>query len=209
MGKSNILLLLLPLLISVILAEDDIASKFEIFEIVPDVLKEIPKNLIKVSIKYPSGVEVNYGNELTPTQVKDIPSVTWDANVDDYYTLLMIDPDAPSRQDHDFAEVKHWLVVNIPGTTVDKGEIIAEYIGSGPPEDTDLHRYIFLIYSQPNGKIDFSKEPKSDKETARNRFLFSTAEFTKKYSLELIGGNFYQAQYDEYVTILLNQFKDM
>lgn len=44
--------------------------------------------------------------------------------------------------------VLHWLVRNIPGNDIKKGEVIAEYRGSGPPEGTGLHRYIFLLYEQ-------------------------------------------------------------
>lgn len=103
---------------------------------------------------------VNLGNELTPTQVKDEPTLKWDANANEFYTLLMVDPDAPSRANATFREVRHWAVVNIPGDSVDKGDIIAEYRGSGPPKDTGLHRYIFLVYKQPNGKIQ-TNEPYS------------------------------------------------
>lgn len=34
-------------------------------------------------------VEVKFGNELTPTQVKDIPSVDWEADPTGFYTLIM------------------------------------------------------------------------------------------------------------------------
>lgn len=40
-------------------------------------------------VSYPSGVVVSEGNELTPTQVKDIPYVSWEANPDQFYTLAM------------------------------------------------------------------------------------------------------------------------
>lgn len=88
------------------------------------------------------------GNELTPTQVKDIPTVKWNANNDTYYTLCMTDPDAPSRDNPKFREWHHWLVGNIPGHRIDDGETLSAYIGSGPPEGTGLHRYIILIFEQ-------------------------------------------------------------
>jgi phosphatidylethanolamine-binding protein (PEBP) family uncharacterized protein len=31
-----------------------------------------------------------------------------------YYTLAMVDPDAPGPQNRSFAQVIHWLVTNIP-----------------------------------------------------------------------------------------------
>lgn len=66
------------------------------------------------------------------------------------------DPDAPSRVDPKWREWRHWLVGNIPGFDVSKGETLSEYIGSGPPKDTGLHRYIFLgILTISNKKIHF------------------------------------------------------
>lgn len=48
--------------------------------------------------------------------------------------FLHLDPDAPSRENPEFREILHWLVVNIPGNEVNKGKVITEYIGSGPPQ---------------------------------------------------------------------------
>jgi phosphatidylethanolamine-binding protein len=48
---------------------------------------------IRSQVKYLSGVEVNEGNELTPTQVKDVPTVSWDAVPDQFYTLAMTGED--------------------------------------------------------------------------------------------------------------------
>jgi len=47
-----------------------------------------------------------------------------------------VDPDAPSRADPKWGEWRHWLVVNIPGCDVSKGEALSVYIGSGPPQGT-------------------------------------------------------------------------
>lgn len=116
-----------------------------------------------LQVTYPSNLIVNLGNELTPTQVKDIPSVEWEAISTDFYTLLMVDPDAPSRADPKLREVRHWTVVNILGANVESGETLFEYIGSGPPKGTDLHRYVFLVYKQSNGKIQFDEQKVSNR----------------------------------------------
>jgi len=101
-------------------------------------------------VTYPSGVKVQKGNELTPTNVKDIPHVVWDSEPNTFYTLIMTDPDAPSRANPKFREFRHWLVANIPGNNLSEGDTIFEYVGSGPPKNTGLHRYIFLLYKQPD-----------------------------------------------------------
>lgn len=175
--------------------------------IVPDVIDTVPPSVVVV--KYPSGAEVKNGNELTPTQVKDVPiQVTWPTEGDSsLYTLCMTDPDAPSRAEPTKREVKHWLVINIPGNKIDQGNTLAEYRGSGPPKGTGLHRYIFLIYKQP-AMIDAKDEQFISKTTREGRLNFKIRDFAKKYNLkEPVAGNFYQAQWDEYVATLQQQTK--
>lgn len=72
-------------------------------QVVPDVIPVAPAEVAKVD--YASGVSVTEGNELTPTQVKDVPKVEWNADPATFYTLCMTDPDAPSRQEPTFREV--------------------------------------------------------------------------------------------------------
>lgn len=103
---------------------------------------------------------IGLGNEFTPTQVKDKPQVKWQAEKGAYYTLLFIDPDAPTRAQHTMREVRHWAVMNIPESSIEKGDEVIAFVGSGAPKDTGLHRYVFLVYKQPNGKIDHN-EPRS------------------------------------------------
>jgi len=171
--------------------------------VVPDVVDSVPAHVIE--LKYPSGVEVKLGNELTPTQVKDIPThISWPAEADKFYTLCMTDPDAPSRGNPKYREWHHWLVVNIPGNEVVKGDTLSEYVGSGPPKGTGLHRYVFLVYRQPD-KIA-PTEPKLTNRSGDNRGCFKIRNFAQKYGFgEPIAGNLYQAQWDDYVPKLYEQ----
>lgn len=179
-----------------------ILKKMEKHQVVPDVIPVAPTKLIKVS--YVSGVQVSEGNELTPTQVKDVPKVEWDADSSAFYTLCMTDPDAPSRIDPKYREWHHWLVGNIPASDISKGETLSAYVGSGPPPETGLHRYVFLVYKQ-NGKLTFD-EKRLTNTSGEDRGGFSIDKFAKKYNLgNPIAGNFYQAEYDDYVPILYKQ----
>lgn len=118
--------------------------------------------------------------------------------------LLHLDPDAPSRAKPAFREWHHWLVGNIPGNDVAKGETLSQYVGSGPPQGTGLHRYVFLIYKQ-NTKINFD-EPRLTNKSGDNRGKFSIRKFADKYKLgQPVAGNFYQAEWDDYVPLLYKQ----
>ncbi|XP_063628660.1 protein D2-like [Cydia splendana] len=183
-------------------AMSTVSKSFSAQGVVSDVIPVAPAAL--AAVKYPSGAVVSEGNVLTPTQVKDIPQISWNASPDKYYTVAMTDPDAPSRAEPKFREWHHWLVGNVPGNNVAAGETLSAYVGSGPPQGTGLHRYVFLVYQQP-GKLNFD-EPRLPNTSGDNRGGFSIHKFATKYGLGApIAGNFYQAEWDDYVPILYKQ----
>ncbi|XP_063368652.1 protein D2-like [Cydia amplana] len=183
-------------------AMSTVSKSFSTHGVVSDVIPVAPGAL--AAVKYPSGAVVSEGNVLTPTQVKDIPQISWNASPDKYYTVAMTDPDAPSRAEPKFREWHHWLVGNVPGSNVAAGETLSAYVGSGPPQGTGLHRYVFLVYQQP-GKLNFD-EPRLPNTSGDNRGGFSIQKFATKYGLGApIAGNFYQAEWDDYVPILYKQ----
>lgn len=109
-----------------------------------------------LQITYPNGDSVGLGNELVPSRTVQTPKVEWHAEKGAYYTLVMIDADAPAESH----EVRHWLVMNVPEANVENGDEVIAYLGAGTRPG--IHRYIFLVYKQPNGKIEHS-EPRSTK----------------------------------------------
>ncbi|KAH3752820.1 protein D2-like [Dreissena polymorpha] len=167
-----------------------------------DVINDVPGTLLLVSW----GIKNLYpGDKVWPRDIKQEPSIKYDADPEDIYTLMFVDPDAPSRADPQFGEVLHWLVVNIPGHEVQKGEVKAAYIGSGARQGTGLHRYVFVLFKQPAGKIDFSDFEYIPNNTANGRRSFKSRDFAAKNSLILIGGNFLEAEYDDSVPELHKQ----
>lgn len=201
---------------------DDVTKAFKQHKVVPDVLPLAPAEFLKVlyqplsnkeiqqnsafflKVSYPDGVTVDKGAELTPTQVKTRPIVKWSGEADQFYTLALVDPDAPSRTAPQFREYQHWLVVNIPGSDIANGEELTAYVGSGPPQGTGLHRYVFLLFKQPH-KLNCD-EARIPTNSGSNRGKFSILKFAKKYKLgEALAGNFYQAQWDEYVPTVHRQ----
>ncbi|XP_054711037.1 protein D3-like [Uloborus diversus] len=174
------------------------------FGIVPDVIDQAPSEIVK--IKY-GDKSFELGEELTPTDVKDLPTtVSFPSKEEDFHAICMVDPDAPSRSKPVYREWLHWLVVNIPGTDISKGNTIAEYIGAGPPIDTGLHRYVFLVYKQPAELM--CDEEKISNTSTKDRVQFEIRKFSRKYSLGVpIAGNFFLAQWDDYVPKLYKKLE--
>ncbi|KAK5645374.1 hypothetical protein RI129_006674 [Pyrocoelia pectoralis] len=162
-------------------------------EIIPDVIDRTPE--IDAVVTYANDVKVNEGNELTLSQAKSAPTVQWNADPDKLYLLAMVDPDAASTSNTKSLQRQHWLVGNIPGCNIEKGDLLTEYNGPNPPQGAGFHRYVFLVYQQPE-EITFT-EPKLTKESRSERANFSIRKFAEKYNLgEPFAGNFFQAKKD-------------
>jgi len=174
--------------------------------LIPDIIDKRPNELLEV--KYGSK-EVIFGNELTPTEVQKRPEVikwTIIADPSKLYTLIFLDPDVPNRETHEERAFVHWAVGNIPGDEIRKGDELAPYIGAGPPEDTGLHRYTYLVYEQAKDLVFMEEIQDWANPFGKGRGKFDVREFAKKYQLgNPVAGNFFQAQYDSHVDILREQ----
>jgi hypothetical protein len=95
--------------------------------IIPDVLPPAFTPTLLFSVVYPAGCEVATGNTLLREDTLDEPDVIITpmnlpfANADSTgegedltrevsYTLVMVDPDAPSRRDPRYRQFRHWVV---------------------------------------------------------------------------------------------------
>ncbi|XP_072154831.1 putative odorant-binding protein A5 isoform X3 [Bemisia tabaci] len=99
------------------------------YGIMPDVLNETPKHLVEVV--YGEYYKIYFGNKVNPDFCSAPPKMTWPADPKKFYTLLMVDPDQPSRLTPTDREFLLWLLVNIPGQKRLLGHTCAEY---RPPE---------------------------------------------------------------------------
>ncbi|KAH0500818.1 Phosphatidylethanolamine-binding protein 1 [Microtus ochrogaster] len=154
-----------------------------------------------------AGVEVDeLGKVLTPTQVQNRhSSISWDGlDPGKLYTLVLTDPDSPSRKDPKFREWHHFLVVNMKDNDISSGKVLSDYVGSGPPSGTGLHSYVWLVYEQD--KPLNCDEPILSNRSGDHRGNFKVVAFRKKYHLGApVAGTCYQAEWNDYVPELYAQ----
>lgn len=61
-----------------------------------------------------------------------------------YNFYVWLDPDAPTPEHPKYREWRHWLVMNIPGNDISRGETCVSYVGAAPPKGSKPHRYVIL-----------------------------------------------------------------
>ncbi|KAL3519629.1 hypothetical protein ACH5RR_017778 [Cinchona calisaya] len=123
--------------------------------------------------------QVGNGCQIKPSQTANKPMVRVGGSRDraNLFTLIMVDPDAPSPSDPTFREWVHWIIVNIPeGGDAAEGKELVEYMRPQPP--TGIHRYIFGLFKQ-KGRIEKAKT------LAEARHNFCTRRFASENELGL------------------------
>ncbi|KAL0903955.1 hypothetical protein M5K25_026019 [Dendrobium thyrsiflorum] len=125
-------------------------------------------------VTYSSCRVVNNGKDFKPSQVVNQPKVEIGGNdLRSFYTLVMLDPDAPSPSDPSLKEYLHWLVTDIPGTTgANFGHEMMCY--ESPRPSCGIHRYVFVLFEQ------IGRETVCCPAWRQN---FNTREFAENYNL--------------------------
>ncbi|KAG2469282.1 phosphatidylethanolamine-binding protein 4 [Polypterus senegalus] len=104
------------------------------------------------------------------------------ANKAKKYVLIMVDPDAPSRNSPTRKFWRHWLVTDIPGSSLlnglAEGKTLSDYKPPTPQQGTGFHRYQFLVFDQPTDKI-LQLSPEEEKSLGN----WNLEGFIKKFSL--------------------------
>jgi hypothetical protein len=102
-------------------------------KIVPDIVQSLPEHLLDMRVLYTkNGNELGGGGEggvrelpmgvqMLLVQIQSKPHVELHGNGfggdAEKYTLLLVDPDAPSPSNPTLRNILHWLVTDIPGST--------------------------------------------------------------------------------------------
>ncbi|PIA34356.1 hypothetical protein AQUCO_03800154v1 [Aquilegia coerulea] len=142
--------------------------------VIGDVLDPFLKS-IQLKVFY-GNREVGNGWEFKPSVVVNQPRVDVGGNdLRTFYTLVMVDPDAPSPSSPSQREYLHWLVTDIPGSTnATFGQEVVCY--ESPRPTVGIHRYIFVLFQQLGRQTVYAPGW---------RLNFNTKDFAEIYNLGL------------------------
>ncbi|GFP83964.1 protein mother of ft and tf 1 [Phtheirospermum japonicum] len=108
-------------------------------------------SVAELAVQY-DGKEISNGSDVKPSSAAQPPRLRIRGSANNFYTLVMVDPDAPSPSQPTLREWLHWLVIDIPGGgDASEGKEIMPYMGPQPPSGT--HRYVFAAFRQ-NGIME-------------------------------------------------------
>lgn len=145
----------------------------------------------ELEVKY-AEAEVRLNETLTPAQASAGPTVLLKGavNCTPPFALIMVDPDAPTRNNATLRSVLHWLVLNVNSTErMHEGEEAVSYRGPRPPVGSGYHRYVFLAYCQGDKRLETMELAPAE------RYHFQLAEFVEKAKLgRPFAGTFFFAQ---------------
>ncbi|KAF4352142.1 hypothetical protein CsatB_008273 [Cannabis sativa] len=130
--------------------------------------------------------EVNNGSEFKPSQIVNQPRVDIGGqDLRTFYTLVMVDPDAPSPSDPNLKEYLHWLVTDIPGSTGPSfGQEVMCY--ESPRPTVGIHRYVFVLFRQLGRQTVYGPGWRQN---------FNTKDFAELYNLGLpVAALYYNSQ---------------
>jgi len=135
----------------------------------------------KLKVRYTTGIKCGEDYRLS-TMFDNRPKVPIPAtdNNNRYHTLIMLDPDAPSRKNPKFRSWLHWLVINIRNGDFRNGTEVMPYRPPTPPPGSGKHRYIFLVFQQ-EGK-------QKTVDALDERAKFSVNDYASKNSLSRVAG---------------------
>lgn len=133
----------------------------------------IVKDAIKMSI---NGKNIKYNEYLTKESSSTKPVIRFSKNPYKKYTIIMIDPDAPSPSNPINKYHLHWLIIN-------NDQTIMEYSGPSPPLHSGTHRYYTCIFEQeeelylsnnyPRSKFDLENFVSDNKLNIKGCFKFN------------------------------------
>ncbi|KAE8391454.1 phosphatidylethanolamine-binding protein [Aspergillus alliaceus] len=139
------------------------------------------------------------GQYIPKADAQSPPGLTFNApSPSTTYMVIGLDIDAPFPSFGVLGPILHWIQ---PGLKANNSELeitkpfVANYIGPAPPPGSSSHRYVFLLYEQPEG-FDGAKYAPANGQNLSNwhRMRYDLDAWAKEIGLgEVVAGNYFRS----------------
>ncbi|KAH8807762.1 putative protease inhibitor [Xylogone sp. PMI_703] len=159
-----------------------------------EMIKSDPSKIL--GLKTGPHESITPGQKIPRKDATSPPQVSFDVP-DGTYLIVELDLDAPFNSFPFLSPILHWIA---PGYTKQESNIlnsmtpaIASYAPPGPPPGSGPHRYVFLLYEQPeNFNAAKYAAPEGKEMGIRPRIRFDYATFEKDLELgPVLAANYY------------------
>ncbi|KAG5650533.1 hypothetical protein H0H81_011922 [Sphagnurus paluster] len=160
---------------------------------------------MEFSIVWPNGKAAALGNFLTREDTLEEPDLHFifpgeDSSQEVSYTLVMTDPDAPSRADPKYRQFRHWVITGIKAPVTESKVALkmklstTPYRPPGPPPGSGIHRYTFLLFEEPESGFTVPEGAPEYGAALEERRSWNAVDFGNKHGLKLVGANLFLVQ---------------
>ncbi|KAH7098065.1 PEBP-like protein [Auriculariales sp. MPI-PUGE-AT-0066] len=164
--------------------------------LVPDIL---PASLnasdisVALAIRFPtSGAEAALGNELLVADTQERPVASWPEVDGTSYTLVCLDPDAPTRDGPIYRSFRHWVLPGLSSANgIADGADVTPWRTPGPRPASGIHRYTFLLFEEPAAGFKVPEGATEWGAQLEERRSWDALKFAQTYNLKLVGANFF------------------
>ncbi|OLY78987.1 OV-16 antigen [Smittium mucronatum] len=165
-----------------------IATSLAANTVIPDVLPAgfVPEVVLNMSYV---GRPMEYGTEYFPyiNETDFLPVVSYANDPEGWYTLALVDPDAPSRANPIRAQVRHYLSVNIKGGDILTGNNTSTpYLAPRPFPGCGRKRFVWVLAKQ-RGFDESLTVPLA-------RPNFNIANYASTNNMTIIGANYFEVE---------------
>jgi len=114
------------------------------------------------------------------------PQIKFNVYPNKNYTILMVDPDAPSHSNPIYKYWLHLLIIN-------NNQEIIKYMPPDPPKGSGPHRYIFYLLEQQN-TLDKNKLKIYNDDTNTSRKNFNLGDFIINNNLTVVDSVYFKTE---------------
>ncbi|KAG0696766.1 PEBP-like protein [Suillus ampliporus] len=167
--------------------------------VIPDVIPANPPfhPQALLSVTFPTGPAL-LGNTLNTTSSLAPPMISFTPMQGEaLYTIVMTDPDAPTRENQTYAQYRHWLATGVrPPQGVNASAEFTQpdttaYLSPNPPAGSGSHRYVLLLYREPSINFTIPADAVENGNDFDRRRNWNVTIFAASYNLELVAANFF------------------